>query len=175
MPLFPLDEREIGTENKIILLGCEDGQLCCVAMSSRKCLFNLKLSSAVNCCCVVKPSLFAIGCQDGSVSLVQAVPDAENPVFVTWKETNSPALCALGYEEKGFFIGHNDGACIYRAIDDLNYPIRLSLTGSNGDPIYDICRDSQFVYTACRDGVVRKYAPDSYISRHFNKKVCGDV
>ena len=113
--------------------------------------------------------MFAIGCQDGSVSLIEIVPEMRrNPILATWKETNSPALCALGYEEKGFFIGHQDGTCIYRTVGSLTHPARLCLSGSNGDPINDMCRDSRYVYTVCRDGAVRKYIPDSYISRHFD-------
>lgn len=139
-----------------------------MAIKTRKLLFNAKLNSAINCCCTIKSGLFAIGCQDGSVSLIDAAPEQRNnPIRVTWKETNSLALSALGYEDKGFFIGHYDGTCVYRTIDPLTCPTRLCLTGSNDDPIYDIRRDSRYVYTACGDGSLRKYAPDSYISRHF--------
>lgn len=166
-PYIFTDERETGTEDKIILLGCEDGVVCCVAVRSRKLVFRMILEAAVNCCCCIKPALFAVGCQNGNVYLIAAT-HKENPVVMSWLETNSPALCALPYQSKGFFIGHADGACIYRTVTDLNCLTRLSLAGSNNDPIYDLCCDGKFIYTACRDSNIRKYSPDSYISRHLD-------
>ena len=34
---------------------------------------------------------------------------------------------------------------------------RLELTGADTDPVYSLAEDPHYVYTACRDGRVRKY------------------
>lgn len=165
--ILTIDEREVGTENKILLVGCEDGSIHCIAVRNRRSLFTKKLDSAVNCCCCVNAGIFAVGCQSGNVYLL-TISDDNQHILMMWSETNSPALSAAPYKGKGFFIGHHDGSCVFRSVHDYQCPIRLSLTGSNGDPIYDICCDENFVYTACRDSYVRRYSPDSYICRHFD-------
>lgn len=96
--------------------------------------------------------------------------EKSNHIVASWLETNNPALSLLPYKGCGFFVGHNDGSCVYRSIDDLDSMVKLALSGADGDPIYDICCDNKFIYTACRDACVRRYSPDSYITRHFNGK-----
>lgn len=105
-----------------------------------------------------------MGCQNGDIHLISV---EKVKVLVSWCETNSPVLCAMAYKGKGFFVGHNDGSCVYRSADSPS-AYKLMLSGSDGDPIYDICYDNKFIYTACRDSNVRKYSPDSYICRYFD-------
>ena len=50
----PLDEREIGTENKLVACACEDGFLRVMSLRARQTLFEFKCESSVNCCCFVK-------------------------------------------------------------------------------------------------------------------------
>jgi len=52
----------------------------------------------------------------------------------------------------------DDGSCSCISVDEAR-PDSLTqeLIGSNHDPVYDIAVSKDDIYTACRDGVVRKY------------------
>lgn len=54
----------------------------------------------------------------------------------------------------GIVVGRQDGTVTFHYEDNKQI---VHLTGSDCDPIYDIAYDDKFVYTACRDGKVRKY------------------
>ena len=58
----------------------------------------------------------------------------------------------------GLVIGRQDGTVSY-ITKEMNQMIHL--TGSDCDPIYDIAYDGKFIFTACRDGKVRKYLLDN--------------
>ena len=59
----------------------------------------------------------------------------------------------------GFLAGKYDGACIWYSFDGSNIGHeRIVLTGSDVDPINDITKDEEYVYTASRDGSIRKYS-----------------
>lgn len=55
---------------------------------------------------------------------------------------------------RGVLVGRHDGLCQYCTLDGSS---SYQLTGSDCDPIYQIATDSQHIYTACRDGMIRKY------------------
>ena len=59
-----------------------------------------------------------------------------------------------------FILG--DGTCSCLSLDnpDDSDLITQELVGSNHDPAYALSFCKDFVYTACRDGVVRKYFVD---------------
>ncbi|XP_017494122.1 PREDICTED: proteasomal ATPase-associated factor 1-like [Rhagoletis zephyria] len=65
---------------------------------------------------------------------------------------------AVGTEDKlpfsGVLVGRQDGTVTF-VYDDQKQVIHL--TGSDCDPVYDLAYDSKFIYSACRDGKVRKY------------------
>ncbi|XP_075227025.1 proteasomal ATPase-associated factor 1-like isoform X2 [Lycorma delicatula] len=77
-PSFPVgepedspSEREIGTQNKILILGCEDGTVHSVAVYSRRKLFTLVLKSPVNSVAFLETThetdvekKFVVGCQN---------------------------------------------------------------------------------------------------------------
>lgn len=148
-------DREIGTEDKVLIVGCEDGVLASVAVRSRKILSRKALPSAINCVTPVNEEVVAVGCHDGQVFLFSTA-NLEKPQC-TWFESNSPALSLL-YHNDGVFVGRTDGTCTYLPFKDSGESHkRLQLTGPEYDPIYDISTDGHAIYTACRDGTVRKY------------------
>ena len=152
---FLVGSREIGTEDKVLIVGCEDGVLASVAVRSRKILSRKTLSSAINCVTPVNEEVVAVGCQNGEVFLFNPA-NLENPQCA-WFESNSPALSLLSHND-GIFVGRTDGTCTFLPFKDCNeIPKRLQLTGPEYDPIYDISTDGHAIYTACRDGIVRKY------------------
>ncbi|XP_023238754.1 proteasomal ATPase-associated factor 1-like [Centruroides sculpturatus] len=144
-------EREIGTEGKLLVLGCEDGSLHTVGIHSRKLLHSYKFGTAVNCCKFISSSQVICGTQDGYIHLFE-IHDLSEPL-VTWEESQSPVLCILPYQQ-GFFAGRSDGTCMFYSINSDNM---VQLTGPNIEPIYAIAVDNIFLYTACRDAKIRKY------------------
>ena len=51
-------------------------------------------------------------------------------------------------------VGRQDGSV---TVDSNHVDIRMVLTGSDTDPIYSLSDDGSSIFTACRDGIVRKY------------------
>lgn len=154
-PDEPPSDREVATEDKVLVIGCEDGVLASVAIRSRKTISRKALLSAVNCLAPVNEETVAVGCHDGQVFLFD-LAHLEKPLY-SWYESNSPVLSLLCHTD-GIFVGRTDGTCTYLPFKDSEKsPKRLQLTGPEYDPIYDISTDGHAVYTACRDGTVRKY------------------
>ena len=56
--------------------------------------------------------------------------------------------------KNGFLVGRHDGLCQYYNQDGHS---SCQLTGPDCDPVYKITYDSDFIYTASRDGKIRKY------------------
>ena len=60
-----------------------------------------------------------------------------------------------------FYLGScftDDGSCSCLSLDEAGTgSLTQELIGSNHDPVYDIAVSKDNIYTACRDGVVRKY------------------
>ncbi len=54
----------------------------------------------------------------------------------------------------GFVSAAGDGSCFL-----LNEVLQasLELTGSDCDPVHSVVTDHKFIYTSCRDGLIRKY------------------
>lgn len=65
----------------------------------------------------------------------------------------SPVECMTPFHG-GVLVGRHDGLCQYYNLDGTS---SYQLTGSDCDPIYRIAVDSEHMYTACRDGMIRKY------------------
>lgn len=149
----------MGTANKILLLGCEDGTVHCLAVQNRQVLFSKSHPAAVNCVAVLSIDHFVVGCQDGQIFLYGFEQPTE-PEHC-WYESNSAALCLLPLQD-GFFTGKADGSCVYHQLPDRNggrrsSNVRVQLTGPDCDPVYDISCDGTYIYTSCRDAAVRKY------------------
>lgn len=158
-PEEPPSEHEVGTANKILLLGCEDGTVHCLAVQSRQVLFSKLHPAAVNCVAILSGDHFVVGCQDGQIFLY-GFEQLTEPVC-RWYESNSAALCLLPLKD-GFFTGKADGSCVFHQLPatdsgESSSNVRVQLTGPDCDPVYDISFDGTYVYTSCRDAAVRKY------------------
>ena len=165
--VFVVGEHEVGTGNKTLLVGCEDGSVHCIAVQSRHKLFSSSHDSAVNCIAVLSAEQFVVGCQDGQILLYEYQQPSQP--LVKWYESNSAVLCILPVKEIGFFVGKADGTCVYHKVptkskDDKCRSVRVELTGPDCDPVYDISYDGSYIYTACRDAAVRKYDVTKIIS-----------
>ncbi|KAF8778642.1 Proteasomal ATPase-associated factor 1 like protein [Argiope bruennichi] len=69
VPENPPNEKEVGTEGKLLLLGSESGFLKGVGLQSHQQIFKHQCESAVNCCCFISSTSVAFGTQDGKVWL----------------------------------------------------------------------------------------------------------
>ncbi|KAL1422909.1 hypothetical protein MTO96_021630 [Rhipicephalus appendiculatus] len=144
-------EREVATDGKLLVVGTESGKLRGVGVHSRKTVFELDHPAAINCCCFLGQNRFLFGTQDGNVSVID-VRQTREP-SITWKNSSSPVLCLLPYKQ-GFMVGRADGSCNFEALVGAE---SFSLTGPDCEPVYRVAYDGESFYTACRDGLIRKY------------------
>lgn len=144
-----------GTENKLLVVGTESGHVFGVGVHSKKVLFHLNIGSPVNALAFISADHFAVGTQQGRIHLV----DIHHPSQprLTWNYTNSSVLSLLGVSHPSLavVVGHHDGSVYYLREGDEK--VVVCLTGSDCDPIYQLASDGRSIYTACRDGRVRKY------------------
>ncbi|CAL1290399.1 unnamed protein product [Larinioides sclopetarius] len=150
VPENPSNEKEVGTEGKLLLLGSESGFLKGVGLQSHQQIFKHQCESAVNCCCFISSNSVAFGTQDGKVWLFDL--RARQPVTI-WEESTSPVLCLIPVKN-GVFCGRGDGTCSY--IPFLSDKC-IQLTGPGFDPVYCMSYNGSSIYTGCRDGLIRKY------------------
>ncbi|XP_022089924.1 proteasomal ATPase-associated factor 1-like [Acanthaster planci] len=150
-PVKPPAEEEVGTAGKLLLLATESGDLIGVGLHSRKKIFQVKGPAAFNCCAFLPNDRVIGGCQDGTVHIVD-IRNHSQPAKIL-RKTSSPILCIQAHKN-GFIAGTADGSCF---LLDLETDDWLELTGSDCDPIYALCCHGNTLYTACRDGIIRKY------------------
>ncbi|WAR06857.1 PAAF1-like protein [Mya arenaria] len=144
-------EQEVGTAGKLLLLGCERGYLQGYGLQTRQKVFELDCHDAVNCCRFVSETCVACGTQDGHITITD-IRNIRMPLR-EWKETRNAILSILPYKG-GFFTSTGDGSCFY--VDQSQETV-LELCGADCDPVYRAVSDGAAVYTACRDGLIRKY------------------
>lgn len=144
-------EIEVGIDDKCLLVGCENGILALIGVYSRKTLATNDLDSSINACHLNDKAQVFIGCNDGRVIWLNEQLAIKHCVY----DTNSPVRCLCLFKEL-VVCGHGDGSCVLRSTSGK----KAYLTGTNADPVYDVCTDTRFLYTACRDGAVRKYLPE---------------
>jgi proteasomal ATPase-associated factor 1 len=150
-----MSEREVGTEGKLLIMGCENKRLIGVSLQSKEKILDFETTAPINCCSFITQDVAVIGSQDGVIQLL----DLRSPMrpLVVWEESASPVLSLLPFEvngEQGFFVGRNDGTCLFHSFNDNN---SVQLTGSDCDPVYSMATNGQSIFTACRDSNIRKY------------------
>ncbi|XP_045195880.1 proteasomal ATPase-associated factor 1-like [Mercenaria mercenaria] len=146
------NEKEVGTEGKLLLLGCENGSLQGFGLHSRTKVFDLDCHGDVMSCCFLSDTCVACGTQDGYIT-VSDIRNIRVPLK-EWKESRNAVLSMLPYKG-GFYTSTGDGSCFYV---NQNHETLVELTGSDCDPLYKTVSDGQYVYTACRDSQIRKYS-----------------
>ncbi|KAM7308869.1 putative WD-repeat protein [Ixodes scapularis] len=147
----PSNDREVGTEGKLLVVGTEAGTFRGVGVHSRQTVFELKAPSAINCCCSMGQNRFLYGTQDGDIYMLDARQPREPSL--TWANSSSPALSLITHKQ-GFMVGRADGSCSFEPLEGAQ---SFCLTGPDCEPVYHIASDGDCIYTACRDAVIRKY------------------
>ncbi|XP_014239790.1 proteasomal ATPase-associated factor 1-like isoform X2 [Cimex lectularius] len=149
------DEKEVLTEGKVVLFGCEDGTVSCSAVKSRSRINTWRFDSPVNCLTYVGGNKFVIGCQNGTIAMFKLSSQSTTPLR-SWKESHSAVLSLLNFKDTGFIASRADGTVSFSFINSTS--VAISLTGSNFDPVNCLAFDGNNVYTCCRDSFVRKYS-----------------
>lgn len=144
------DELEHGTAGKLLLVGCEEGTVYLVAVESRSLMGSFTVGATVLSVCWASPTLGVVGLNDGQLVIIDAESLATRPLA---HHSASPVESLTSFNG-GILAGRRDGICQFCSLDGS---CSYQLTGSDCDPIYKIATDSNYIYTACRDGVIRKY------------------
>ncbi|KAH9417041.1 Proteasomal ATPase-associated factor 1 [Dermatophagoides pteronyssinus] len=144
----------VGTLNKMLLLATESGSIHGIGVDSKQSLFKIDCHSPVNCVSFLNEFDLIAGTHDGNI--YQYDIRNFNQPKINWLISRSPVLSMISVRRpfNGFVVSHQDGSVDFH-YDNHNQI--LHLTGSDCDPIYQIVYDDKFIYTACRDGKVRKY------------------
>ncbi len=171
-PVKHRSEREIGTDGKLLLLAREDSKVTGVGVGSRKEVFTSPLPSPGNKVISTGPNTFAVGCQGGEIltfdlrksssSMRQIVSATQTPILDLMMHPRSPKPNRPGVDEfnRSFWAAKSDGTCVLiNPAFSAEKPTRLvQLTGPDCDPVYQIKHDGNNIYTACRDGNIRRYS-----------------
>ncbi|KAG5837270.1 hypothetical protein ANANG_G00237510 [Anguilla anguilla] len=144
-------EREVGTEDKLLLLAREDQKLQGVGLQSRTPVFEFHGSDAFNCCTFLSSVYVAAGAQDGNIYQLD-LRCLSTPVQV-FHRSGAPVHSIIPVRE-GFIASQGDGSC-FIIQQDLDHTIEL--TGPDADPVYKVAVWEKCIFTCCRDGLVRKY------------------
>ncbi|OCT68285.1 hypothetical protein XELAEV_18039584mg [Xenopus laevis] len=143
-------DREIGTEGKMLILAREDKMLEGVSLHSRDSVFIFEGSDALNCCTFISSVDILAGAQDGNIFHLD-VRNPKKPVDIICR-TGSPVLSLVPFKD-AYIASHGNGSCfIAQSFDQV-----LQLTGPDCEPVYQVAAWEKFVYTCCRDGIIRKY------------------
>ncbi|XP_053312631.1 proteasomal ATPase-associated factor 1 isoform X2 [Spea bombifrons] len=149
-PEEPPSDREIGTEQKLLLLAREDKKLQGVALHSRAPVFVFEGSDAFNCCTFLSSVGVLAGCHDGNIYQLD-VRNTKAPVRSACR-SGAPVLSLLPFQD-GYVASQGDGTCFIQRGSD----IVLELTEPDCDPVYKAAATDKLIYTCCRDGIIRKY------------------
>ncbi|XP_023949145.1 proteasomal ATPase-associated factor 1 [Bicyclus anynana] len=156
------NEREIGTKNKIVVVGCENGLVIAVHVGKRQEIYRKEVASACNACTVVDQTI-VMGCEDGRLVLLNLQDGA---IIREIHESASPVFSMVTLTNHLFVIGRQDGNCVVISIKDEFAAVRVQLTGSDCDGIRDVAFNGKWILAACRDTYIRKY-DFNQISVHF--------
>lgn len=157
------------TTGKLLILAREDGKVTGVSVASRKEVFNCSLPSAVNCVIQIGPNSFAAGCHGGEIVIFDLrnlshpqmiLTSAKTPITNLMIHPRSHTVrSVLGENVNCFWASKSDGTCcLINPNEEVSGKRLVQLTGPDSDSIFQIKSDLDYIYTACRDGIVRKYS-----------------
>ncbi|XP_022130260.2 proteasomal ATPase-associated factor 1 [Pieris rapae] len=156
------NDREIGTANKLLVIGCESGEIVCAHIAKREVIFHKQLGSPCNTCIIIEQTII-VGCANGKIIHLKV---ADGEIIKEIHESASPILC-MGVLMNGLYVvGRQDGNCAVLSVQDDFHSVRVQLTGSDCDGIRDLSFNSKWIFVGCRDTNVRKY-DFNQISVHF--------
>lgn len=151
-PTHRINEHECKTEGRVLVGGSEGGRVMCWALQNRKQILHYASHSAVNSVAFTTDHTIVCGCDDSTLHLVD-LRHTKRAVRVV-KEGRGAVLSVCRVGAGCVAVGTADGSC-YSVDNDLT--LLREMSGSDLDPVREVTCDENHVYTACRDGVIRKY------------------
>lgn len=150
-----INEREVGTENKLVACAYEDGTLnIAAAQSCQRSLSETKYNSSANCCCFINDTLVACGTQDGSIHIWDLKNNKEHIESLLPFRSHILSIQPFGVD--GFMATTGDGSCFtwnLHAPHDM-----VDMTGPDLEAVYKAAYNDNFIFTGCRDGFIRRYS-----------------
>nr|XP_021192434.2 proteasomal ATPase-associated factor 1 [Helicoverpa armigera] len=157
------NEREVGTHNKLLVVGCESGLVVCAHVAKRAQVYSKQLESACNAIIIMDQAVL-VGCSNGKITKLNL---QDGSVLKEWHESANPILSMAVLTNQLFVVGRQDGTCTVLSLEDgTSSKLRVQLTGSDCDGIRDISFNGKWVFAGCRDAIVRKY-DFNQINVHF--------
>lgn len=99
-----VDEDEVDTENKLLVVGGENGVVSVVDLRMRQVLRHTKFDAGVNCVRFLSRDAVVVGCDDGLIAVVGVDDLKRQKVF---HDSDSPvtSVNVLATGKPGFFAG----------------------------------------------------------------------
>lgn len=151
-----VDEAEVGTDGKLLVVGGENGILFVVDLKGRKVLRQVALQSPIQCVTSTAGRSVIAGCENGAI-VILGIDDLK--ISGQIHDSDSPVTSVMTLAN-GFLAGKQDGSCIFYNSSSNQ---RVVLSGADVDPIFSIAKDERFIYTGARDGKIRKYSIDNIL------------
>ena len=144
----------------MLAVGGENGTIGLVNLHARSVSVRTKVTGknvAVNAVSFLSKNLLIVGCENGA-TLCYSLPALTNIWILRDSDSSIMSLLSLP-KLKGFIAGKLDGSCILYRLDSENQltSLRVLLSGADTDPINTIKCDGHHIFTAARDGMIRKY------------------
>ncbi|XP_043205975.1 proteasomal ATPase-associated factor 1-like [Amphibalanus amphitrite] len=152
----PPNEREVGTEGRLVAVGSEDGCVRLVAAHSRRQLTSWQLPAAVTALSCPTPGRLAAGCRDGSVCWLEVRSGRQ---LGAGRRSCSPVL-ALRPVSGRLLVARADGTVHTEEPPDgdrADPPHTVVLCGPDCEPVYGLSDNGRQLFTAGRDCCVRRY------------------
>lgn len=153
----PCNAITLSADAEVFAVACEEKK-CVVCSVEGPTLSTITTDNVPSAVCIdhVSAHVVYIGDEEGMIS----VYDTKSKTFVYRLQTNRGTVMKILARDEGLFAAFRDGSvCCYARESDpatVSCP-KYEFTGSDCDPVYDFCFNMKHLFTASRDGVVRKY------------------
>eukprot|EP00112_Aurelia_sp_Birch-Aquarium-sp1_P004487 Seg1509.10 transcript_id=Seg1509.10/GoldUCD/mRNA.D3Y31 product="Proteasomal ATPase-associated factor 1" protein_id=Seg1509.10/GoldUCD/D3Y31 len=142
------------TGGKILLLAREDGYIEGIDFQNGEKVFQSQCKSAVNSCAMILEHDAIACCENGNVFHFD-IRNMTSPISIL-KLGNSSVNHVTRFSN-GVLLARGDGVVQLLDIRNSESHELVQLTGPDSDPIYRTSCHGNEIFTACRDGLIRKY------------------
>ncbi|PRP76907.1 hypothetical protein PROFUN_06185 [Planoprotostelium fungivorum] len=147
------DDREYGTSDKLVALGTEDGTIEMIDLRSTSSVLSKREASAINDIIMTSDERMVSAHEDGSVK-VWDTRNSTGPV-VDAKLSHSPINCLDSSSSDLLYLGTGDGGVYLWDVREKR--VTSQYTGSDCEPIREVCVRGGHIYSAARDAKILTY------------------
>lgn len=163
--IFGVDPREYGVDGKLVILASEDGSLRGIDLRNRTEVFQVNCGAPLNSCAAFGDAILFAGSETGEVSQWD-IKNLSAPLKTVRREV-TPIRDLQAASPNQVWVSTNDGLFFLwdfetnQALIDFtgteNELSLLMLEGPDYESVTSICISGNTAYSACRDGMIRKY------------------